>query len=226
MYEDLSVHAIKIKKIGEEIKEKVTKSISKIKTKICNIKTQTMKSEKAILDEDARLVKELNSAKELVKSVIKKKQTLESKSKIDETELEEIEKENIYYKKSEKELEFTLCTLKAQIAEVDEEIENLEIKKENLKLKNQGNYAKIKEQNELYKKQLGLEIKPIKNNVVKIFMICMHHKCFVTFDFEKEEPLIESEPVINLDKLNVLYKEQKNIYKFLKTVRNEFKNKM
>lgn len=143
----------------------------------------------------------------------------------EELDIAKVEKENQEFQNQVDDLESHNRTLKDRKQDIEEKNKLLILKVQQLKNKVKTKENEHKGINEVYKKYLGLTITKIKENVVKIIYNNLGSECYIVLDFTNEDCVTESLPEINLERLNYLFKE-KNFYEFVKSVRDQLKQRL
>lgn len=253
MFKEIGSEAIKIKSTIDLIKSTISDIVKSATDKVSQLKHECRKNEREMMDENANLLKELSGLKESITSLTRTKAEYEILLSENMNEIEDIEKENMNYKTNEKDLESVVLSLKNMTKDIEEEIDTLVTRKENLIVKNQEEMEEIEQTVQKYKKHLGMEIKPIRNGVIKLYFTINKTRCWALFDFTattkktdnqhrnldsnlhsdnfeedaaSENILIETEPVCNLASLNGILKEEGNFYDFLLQLREECKRQI
>lgn len=80
---------------------------------------------------------------------------------------------------------------------------------------------------ELFRTWLGMDILPLRENVIKVVFdrVCADEsvECFVTMDLASESPVTDVFPRIHdVERLNFLFREHGNFHGFLRALRGEF----
>lgn len=221
MYKEIGEETLKIKACAEEIKKRISKTVANAKKKAMSLKSNFMTSEKEIMDENSQLLKQLQGMKEALAKSKRIKAQIHLQLSTNQSEMVETEKENDSYKQNEKNLSKTLQLLKAKCVEIEEECNDLKVKKANLIERNKEFISQTERENAYYQKFFGMEYKIINNGVFKLFFTVENKKCWVVLNFNTENLIVESEPSFDLEKINAKVKEGKDFYIFLKNMRQE-----
>ena len=226
MYREIGEDAAKIKEVIERIKTRINETVQNAQNKLRNFKQDNLKQEKDILDENAALVKSINTMKIEIEDLMNKKAILKEKMELNLEEMKETEKENEEYKQSENSIQMNIKSAERNVERLKEEIENLKIKKANLLNKNEEQERQFLIEMDFYKNIMGVEYKVIKEYVVKLLFKVENKQVWIIFDFSKEDVVVKSEPEINYEYYNEIYKKSPDFYKFLKLLRSECINKL
>lgn len=87
--------------------------------------------------------------------------------------------------------------------------------------------AQMEERSRWFRRYLGMDIVPVRENVIKIVFgrICRDEgvECFVTLDLSLESPVVDLFPrVYGLERANGEFREHGGFHEFLRAVRQEF----
>jgi len=184
------------------------------------LKTRNYSSEQAkltqSLEDEAAIEQGLNSKKDLLKQSLEK----------EEIDLAKLDKENQELVDHIKSLEHTNKGLLEKQIDAEDKGKNLDLKCRTLKERNDIKFMQQKVINDKFKQFIGLDIIKVKDNIVKIVFSNLEHNCYVVVDFSRTDCVSETQPELNLEKLNYAFKEKANFYEFVKFVREELKQKV
>ena len=221
MQKEFGHDVLKIKECINVIKSRINDTILNVKAKMNEMKTDFTCSEKNIMDENSKLLKQINFMKENFAKMNKLKIQLKEQIKSNQNDINELQKENENFQSNETVLRQSLKSLINELNETEENIENFNVQKMNLVEKNKNSQVKFEQENGLIKKYLGIDYKILDKTIIKIFFVISNKRCWIALDFNSENLVVNTEPKVMLEKISNLYKNQSNFYVFLKEVRKE-----
>ncbi|OQS55033.1 hypothetical protein EHP00_946 [Ecytonucleospora hepatopenaei] len=221
MQKEFGQDVLKIKQYIDEIKSRMNDTIFNVKAKMNGMKTDFTCSEKNIMDENTKLLKQINFMKENFAKMNKLKIQLKEQIKSNQNDINELQKENENYQSNETALRQSLKSLKNELNEIEENIDNLNVQKMNVVEKNKTTQVKFEQENGLIKKYLGIDYKILDKTTIKIFFVNSNKRCWMVLNFNSDNLVVNTEPKVNLEKISTLYKNHSNFYIFLREVRKE-----
>lgn len=138
-------------------------------------------------------------------------------------ELAKLDSENQHLAEQIRIIESTNKNLLEKLIDVEEKEKYMKIKCKQLKDKKESNMKEMKIVNDLFKKYFGFDVIRLKEDSLKIVFNNLECECYVIFDFSQVESVIECYPQMNLEKINIAFREKKNFYDFAKYIRNLLK---
>ncbi|AFM99385.1 hypothetical protein EHEL_111110 [Encephalitozoon hellem ATCC 50504] len=170
----------------------------------------------------------LNEMRERNERLVDERNALKSRIEQDTKDLRASEDEKHELVNQIRELEMSNRDLKEVFRE-KKGIENAFVKKmELVSERNKQREALMEAKTECFRKYLGMDIIPVRENVIKIVFsrICPEDsvECFVTLDLSVEDAVIDLFPrMYGLEKANGVFRECGNFHDFLVAVRREFR---
>jgi chromosome segregation ATPase len=169
----------------------------------------------------------LNEMKERNERMVEERNELRAKIEQDEAELKASESEKHELLGQIKELEISNSSLKELYNEKRSRSEGLARKLALLEARSKQKEEAIRKKAELYRRYLGVDITPIREDIIKIVFnkVCADEdiECFVMLDLSCESPVIEMFPQIHdFEMLNHIFRGHNNFHDFLRFIRSEF----
>jgi myosin heavy subunit len=169
----------------------------------------------------------LSEMKERNEKMVEERNGLRSEIEQDEAELRASEGEKHELLNQIKELEMNNANLKDVYNEKKSRGDGLSRKLAMIEAKGKQKEEAVRKKVELYRRYLGVDIVPVKEDVIRIVFggMCADEEieCSVLLDLSSESPVVETFPQIyTLEALNHIFRRHSNFHEFLKTVRSEF----
>lgn len=226
--ENKSLNVETIKKIMNEIIDDLKENLDVYRTHAINVKRQISKDKQESEVLVQTMSSTINEMKEKNERMIDRRNVLRKKIEEDEKEIKEWEEEKLDLIDQIKELEINLNSLKSTYKEKKSKAENLLRKSQMITHKNKLRDDEFSIKAEYFKKYLGINIIPIREDIIKIVFSRVYTddlvECYVIMDLSSESPVTETYPQLyDIDKVNCIFKEYSNFHEFIKTMRNEFK---
>ncbi|AFN84093.1 chromosome segregation protein Spc25-like protein [Encephalitozoon romaleae SJ-2008] len=170
----------------------------------------------------------LNEMRERNERLVDERNALKSRIEQDTKDLKASEDEKHELMNQIRELEMNNLDLK-EVFQEKKGIENAFVKKMELIFeRNKQREALMEAKAEWFKRYLGMDIIPVRENVIKIVFsrICPEDsvECFVTLDLSMEDAVIDLFPrMYDLEKANGVFRECRSFHDFLAVIRKEFR---
>ncbi|TBU02663.1 hypothetical protein CWI38_1156p0020 [Hamiltosporidium tvaerminnensis] len=212
-----------VRKIITEINEEIENTIGLLKVYVCNKRDFIRNKKDSQKYEIQILEKEIMYCKERDTNFMKEKEFLIKSIENEKKDLECLKKEKC--KLSEQ-----VCCNEEKGKHLSEKVENIKNKLEILtkkidfqERKNAKNEKEIENEISLYKKFLGIDIFPIKNNFIKILFKNVGEESFIVMEFGSKISVVEVFPIeIGIEAINSLFYKISDFKEFLKETRNLF----
>ncbi|KAF7683493.1 Kinetochore protein Spc25 [Astathelohania contejeani] len=217
----------KISQITEQVVSELEQHLSLYKNHILHFK----EADRRDVEGERARISSLNQAYALARerneALIKERNSLNEAIEAEKKELSAHERENSDLKNQVTSAGETRIQLAGRLASLENKLFSLTKKCELVESKNKEKEKKLEIKANLYREYLGIDILPLKENVLKIeFRYVIDGDCFVVFNFDNTSPISEIFPsILSLEKVNYKLEESKNFYSFLKWIRNEFKTR-
>lgn len=215
-----------IKRLVKELSENLNGKTSSLKKQTAKIREDHMLHERKACEELARLNKTLEELKISNQALINRRQTIQDIICRDEEELAKIEGENESLQGQVRELQLSNKKFSDSKNESSDKHNNLQARYQALKNKYDTKIKEQKSMNHNFKVYLGVDIFRVKDKTLKIVFYNLGVECYVIIDFNKEECVGECVPDLNVERLNFMFKEGGDFYKFIRFVRAEIRKKL
>lgn len=215
-----------IRKILSDISRNLQTKMETLKKDVLELKRMQQEQARDFSMQSSALLGVFEDVSRESQALTTKKAMLRKSLEKEEADLARLERENQEFQKQADNLEALNRGLRERSEEVEEKHRMLQQKLRQLREKAELKENEHRETNIAYKKYLGLEIAKVKDNVVKISYGNLGHECYIILDFTTGDCVAESQPEVNIEKLNYLFKEKKNFYEFVKRVRDQLKQRL
>lgn len=215
-----------IRKLADEISSNLCSKLERLKIRINEIRETQMLQERRSQLEIGRLTKLLEESRTKNLTEINRRQELQELLAADEEELSRLEAENQTLQSQVKELLSTNRKLAGRKEEGEQRLSALVSRLQAMKAKHESNLEMQKRLNQEFRTFLGVDILRARDKTLKIVFSHLGVESYVIIDFNKESCVDECVPELNLEKLNFMFKEGNDFYKFIKFVRTEIKKKL
>jgi len=215
-----------IQRILSDISKNLQSKMENLKKDVLELKRMQQEQARDFSMQSSSLLGVFEDLNRETQALMARKSMLRKSLEKEEGDLARLERENQEFQRQADDLEILNRGLKEKHEEVREKYRMLQQKLQQLRGKAEVKENEHRETNSAYKKYLGLEIAKVKENVIKIAYNNLGHECHVILDFTNGDCVAESQPEVNIDRLNCLFKEKKNFYEFVKRVRDQLKQRL
>lgn len=215
-----------IRKILNEVSKSLQVKMDVLKRDVADLKRMQQEQERDFSMQSSALLGVFEDLNRETQVLTTRRTMLKKSLDKEEVDLVRLERENQEFQKQVDGLEALNRSLKEERDEAEEKHRILQQKLQLLRSKTKLKENEHKGVNMTYKKYLGFDIIRVRDNVVKIVYYNLGHECYITLDFTNQECVVESQPEVNLDKLNYAFKERENFYEFFKRVREILKQRL
>lgn len=209
-----------------DIMESLKDKIALLKNRVDKAREQHFLHERQEAKEVTKLTRMLEAAKETNRTLRERQELIHQAIAGDELELNKLDTQNQNIQAQLKELQMYYKNLTDKKAEETDKISTLNARYQILKNKHD---AKAREQlpiNQNYKTYLGIDISRIRDSHLKITFYNLGAECYVIIDFDRQDCVTMCVPELNLERLNFIFREGVDFYKFIRLVREEMQQKL
>lgn len=219
MSEQESEDLKEIKEHISEIKTAFTIHYSSFYKELNEIFNQKTSITKIHTLKNTELIKLLNIEQSTKMRLINERNELINVIAQETCELQQFESENDEVAKEIVNLKNNILMKKDNVLELENECDKINKKLYSQEQKRSNKEKVYKELADKFRNVLGMEIVPLKQNVLKIVV----SGSYFVVDFGNESAVVGCFPLfMKLDELNCVYEEKDNIYEFVKWIRKEF----
>lgn len=214
------------KNILKELSETLKSNINSLKRRTGHLRETYMLQERNDVEELSKLKKTLESMKETNQMLMNKHRNIKEAIEEDLVEHKKMEDRYQHVEIQLKDLQTAYSVNMITEQELTEKLSMIQAKYQILKNKYETKKNQQLAINHNFKIFLGLDIFSMRENTLKIVFNNMGAECNVIIDFDKKESVSQCVPELNLERLNFIFKEGMDFYKFIKIIRDEIKRKL
>lgn len=215
-----------IRRLVKEISENLSVKTNNLRRQAARMREDHVLHERRACEEVVRLSRMLEELKASNQTLINRRQAIQDIIRKDEEELARIEGENESLQVQLKELQHLNKKFGDARGESEDKYGGLQARYQSLKSKYDAKMREQKLVNHNFKTYLGIDIFRIKDRALKIVFHNLGAECYVIIDFSMGDCVSECVPDLNLERLNFMFREGGDFYRFIRFVRAEIRKRL